>query len=111
MRGSAPGDVASFQSFQRRHTPLRRSRKLLGRNSPTTNINATAPINDTSTLSRTGVPRLMERYIARRSQLGVAGAYQLDHIVPLSTCWEYKVPEEKASDIRNLQVIPWLLNL
>jgi hypothetical protein len=42
---------------------------------------------------------------------GVSGAYQLDHIVPLSTCWEYKVPEDKASDIRNLQVIPWLLNL
>jgi len=38
-RGSGPGDVASFQSFQRRQTPLRRSRKLLGRNSPTTNIN------------------------------------------------------------------------
>jgi hypothetical protein len=42
---------------------------------------------------------------------GVSGAYQLDHIVPISTCWEYKVPEVSASDVRNLQVIPWLVNL
>ena len=28
---------------------------------------------------------------------GVAGAYQLDHIVPVSVCWEYRVPEENAS--------------
>jgi hypothetical protein len=42
---------------------------------------------------------------------GTAGAYQLDHIIPISTCWEYKVPEVSASDVRNLQVIPWLVNL
>jgi hypothetical protein len=42
---------------------------------------------------------------------GTAGAYQLDHIVPISTCWEHKVSEENASDVRNLQVIPWLVNL
>jgi hypothetical protein len=42
---------------------------------------------------------------------GVSGAYQLDHIVSISTCWEYEVPEVSASDLRNLQVIPWLVNL
>jgi hypothetical protein len=42
---------------------------------------------------------------------GVTGAYQLDHIVPISTCWEYQVAEENASDIRNLQVVPWFVNL
>jgi len=42
---------------------------------------------------------------------GVSGAYQLDHIVPISTCWEFDVPEVSASDVRNLQVIPWLVNL
>jgi hypothetical protein len=42
---------------------------------------------------------------------GVRGSYQLDHIVPISTCWEYEVPEVSASDVRNLQVIPWLVNL
>jgi len=42
---------------------------------------------------------------------GVSGAYQLDHIVPISTCWEFEVPEVSASDVRNLQVIPWLVNL
>jgi hypothetical protein len=34
---------------------------------------------------------------------GVSGAYQLDHIIPISTCWEYQVAEENASSIRNLQ--------
>jgi hypothetical protein len=42
---------------------------------------------------------------------GVADAYQLDHIVPVSVCWEYCVPEENASSLRNLQVIPWFVNL
>jgi len=42
---------------------------------------------------------------------GVVNAYQLDHIVPVSLCWEYKVPEENASSLRNLQVIPWFVNL
>jgi hypothetical protein len=42
---------------------------------------------------------------------GVLRAYQLDHIVPISTCWEYQVPEVGASDVRNLQVIPWFVNL
>jgi hypothetical protein len=42
---------------------------------------------------------------------GTAGAYQLDHIVPISTCWEFNVPEVGASDVRNLQVIPWFVNL
>jgi hypothetical protein len=42
---------------------------------------------------------------------GTAGGYHLDHIISISTCWEYKVPEVDASDVRNLQVIPWLVNL
>jgi hypothetical protein len=42
---------------------------------------------------------------------GTARGYHLDHIIPISTCWEYKVPEVDASDVRNLQVIPWLVNL
>ena len=42
---------------------------------------------------------------------GVSRAYHLDHIVPISTCWEYQVPEVSASDVRNLQVIPWFVNL
>ena len=42
---------------------------------------------------------------------GVAGAYQLDHIVPVSVCWKYRVPEENASSPRNLQVVPWFVNL
>jgi hypothetical protein len=42
---------------------------------------------------------------------GVFGAYQLDHIISISTCWEYQVPEVSASDVRNLQVIPWFVNL
>jgi hypothetical protein len=42
---------------------------------------------------------------------GVSRAYHLDHIVPISTYWEYQVPEVSASDVRNLQVVPWFVNL
>jgi len=42
---------------------------------------------------------------------GVPGAYQLDHIVPISLCWDYRVPEDRASAVRNLQVVPWFVNL
>jgi hypothetical protein len=56
-------------------------------------------------------PALIHVLAARAVGSGVAGAYQLDHIVPISTCWEFEVPEVSASDTRNLQVIPWLVNL
>ena len=42
---------------------------------------------------------------------GVSRAHHLDHIIPISTCWEYQVPEVSARDVRNLQVIPWFVNL
>ena len=42
---------------------------------------------------------------------GVAGSYQIDHIVPISDCWEHRVPPESAADMRNLQFIPWIVNI
>jgi hypothetical protein len=42
---------------------------------------------------------------------GAAGAYQLDHIVPVSMCWEYRIAVDRASSSRNLQVVPWFVNL
>ncbi len=42
---------------------------------------------------------------------GKRGAYQLDHVVPLSLCWDYWVAEEDAASIENLQVVPWLVNI
>ena len=42
---------------------------------------------------------------------GVAGSYQIDHIVPISDCWEHRVPAESAADVRNLQFIPWQVNI
>ena len=47
----------------------------------------------------------------RLGRPGTAGAYQLDHIVPVSMCSAYGVAEERASAVRNLQVIPWFVNL
>lgn len=42
---------------------------------------------------------------------GKNGAYQIDHIVPVSLCWEYYVPAEAAASIHNLQVVPWFVNI
>jgi hypothetical protein len=47
----------------------------------------------------------------RLGRSGAAGAYQLDHIVPVSMCWEYRVAEDRASSLHNLQVVPWFVNL
>ena len=42
---------------------------------------------------------------------GNAEAYQVDHIVPVGLCWIYRVTVRQASHWRNLQVIPWRVNL
>ena len=47
----------------------------------------------------------------RLGRSGTAGAYQLDHIVLVSMCLEYGVAEDRASSVRNLQVVPWFVNL
>ena len=56
-------------------------------------------------------PQILNPKRHKVGSAGVSGAYQLDHIVQISTCWEYEVPEVSASDVRNLQVIPWFVNL
>jgi len=56
-------------------------------------------------------PAIVNPHGHKLGRSGVAGAYQLDHIVPVSVCWEYRVPEENASSLRNLQVVPWFVNL
>ena len=56
-------------------------------------------------------PEILNPSAHRLGRSGVAGAYQLDHIVPVSVCWEHRVPEENASSLRNLQVVPWFVNL
>ncbi len=56
-------------------------------------------------------PAIVNPHGRKLGRSGVAGAYQLDHIVPVSVCWQYRVPEENASSLRNLQVVPWFVNL
>ena len=56
-------------------------------------------------------PAIVNPHGHKLGRSGVAGAYQLDHIVPVSVCWQYRVPEENASSLRNLQVVPWFVNL
>lgn len=41
---------------------------------------------------------------------GQAGAYQLDHIVPVTVCFEHDIPIGLAAGISNLQLIPWFVN-
>ena len=65
-------------------------------------------------LSRANLRRFPEVLNPQGHKLGRSGeadAYQLDHIVPVSLCWQYRVAEENASSIRNLQVVPWFVNI
>jgi hypothetical protein len=42
---------------------------------------------------------------------GVAGAYQIDHIISVREGFEKKIPVEVIAAKENLQVIPWLENI
>ena len=64
-------------------------------------------------LSRANLRRFPEVLNPQGHKLGRSGeadAHQLDHIVPVSLCWAYRVAEESASSMRNLQVVPWFVN-
>ena len=64
-------------------------------------------------LSRANLRRFPDILNPQGHKLGRSGeadAYQLDHIVPVSLCWAYRVDEESASSVRNLQVVPWFVN-
>jgi hypothetical protein len=54
---------------------------------------------------------VLENYDKMRGLCGVDGAYQLDHIIPVSTGYEKRIPAEKMGHISNLQIIPWKENL
>ena len=47
----------------------------------------------------------------KRGRCGVKGAYQLDHIYPISKGYENKIPPEKLAQMDNLRMIPWKQNL
>jgi len=56
-------------------------------------------------------PEILNPQGHKLGRSGEADAYQLDHIVPVSLCWAYRVAKENASSIRNLQVVPWFVNI
>ena len=47
----------------------------------------------------------------KRGRCGVDGAYQLDHIYPISKGYENKIPAEELAKMNNLRMIPWKQNL
>ena len=47
----------------------------------------------------------------KRGLCGVIGAYQLDHIYPISKGFENNIEPEVIAHIDNLQIIPWKENL
>lgn len=51
------------------------------------------------------------KLITNRGLNGTNGAYQLDHIIPVSRGYEQGLPPEKVADLTNLQIIPWKDNL
>jgi ribosomal protein L37AE/L43A len=42
-----------------------------------------------------------------RGRCGTPGAYQLDHIISIKTCFSENWPIEKVAAIENLQMLPW----
>ena len=54
---------------------------------------------------------ILENYEKLRGLCGVNGAYQLDHIIPISVAYEKQMNPEDVGHISNLQIIPWKKNL
>lgn len=54
---------------------------------------------------------ILENYDKLRGLCGVEGAYQLDHIIPISVGYEKGISAEVIGNIKNLQIIPWKDNL
>jgi hypothetical protein len=54
---------------------------------------------------------VLENYDKLRGLCGVDGAYQLDHVIPVSIGYQQGIAPEKIGDISNLQIIPWKDNL
>ena len=54
---------------------------------------------------------ILENYDKLRGLCGVDGAYQLDHIIPVSRGYEQGIPAKTIGCIDNLQIIPWRDNL
>lgn len=46
-----------------------------------------------------------------RTRMGVDDGWQLDHIKPVIECFREGISIEKASDISNLRMLPWMENL
>lgn len=49
--------------------------------------------------------------IEKRGLCGVPGAYQLDHIIPITEGFKQNIPAEVIGNITNLQMLPWQENL
>lgn len=54
---------------------------------------------------------VLENYDKLRGLCGVDGAYQLDHIIPVSVGYQKNISAKVIGDISNLQIIPWKDNL
>ena len=47
----------------------------------------------------------------KRGKCGVDGAFQIDHIYPVSKGYENNIPPEELAKMDNLQMLPWRENL
>jgi len=47
----------------------------------------------------------------KRGRCGVDGAYQLDHIYPISKGYDNNIPPEEIAKMENLRMVPWRENL
>lgn len=46
-----------------------------------------------------------------RTKMGVQGGWQLDHIKPISECFNEGISIQDAADVKNLRMLPWKENL
>lgn len=54
---------------------------------------------------------ILENFDKLRGLCGVNGAYQLDHIIPISVAYSQNLSPKQIGNITNLQIIPWKDNL
>jgi len=62
-------------------------------------------------LTRKNIHLLPEYDSSKHGLCGVDGAYQIDHIIPISYGYDNNIPPEIIADVSNLQFIPWEENL
>lgn len=58
-------------------------------------------------LTRHNIKKMNGVDLTNRGKMGVNGAYQIDHIIPIKYGFDNDINEELIADVSNLRFIPW----